>query len=44
MSDSFGDAASRVVISSIKDIDNLSNLILKCYEAEAAKHMFRKAA
>ncbi|MBW4539993.1 MAG: hypothetical protein KME43_12740 [Myxacorys chilensis ATA2-1-KO14] len=44
MSASFGDAASRVVISSVSDLDKLSNLILKCYEAEASKHIFRKVA
>lgn len=38
MSASMGDAASRVVISSVNDLDNLSDLILKCYETEAAKH------
>lgn len=37
MSASFGDAASRVVISSVSDLDKLSDLILKCYEAEASK-------
>jgi hypothetical protein len=37
MSASFGDAASRVLISSISDLDSLSNLILKCYETEASK-------
>ncbi|HEY9848535.1 MAG TPA: type I restriction endonuclease [Leptolyngbyaceae cyanobacterium] len=38
MSASFGDAKSRVIISSINDLDRLSDLILKCYETEAAKH------
>jgi predicted type IV restriction endonuclease len=38
MSASLGDAASRVVISSVDDLDKLSTLILKCYEVEAAKH------
>ncbi|NJO72793.1 MAG: restriction endonuclease subunit R [Leptolyngbyaceae cyanobacterium RM1_406_9] len=38
MSASLGDAASRVIISSIEDLDKLSSLILKCYEVEAAKH------
>lgn len=37
MSASFGDAASRVVISSVSDLDKLSDLILKCYETEASK-------
>jgi predicted type IV restriction endonuclease len=44
MSASFGDAASRVVISSISDLDILSDLILKCYEAEASKRTSGKAA
>jgi predicted type IV restriction endonuclease len=35
---SFGDAASRVLISSINDLDSLNNLILKCYEMESSKH------
>jgi hypothetical protein len=39
ISASLGDAASRVIISSINDLDNLSQLILKCYETEAAKHI-----
>lgn len=38
MSASFGDAASRVFINSVDDIDKLSSLILRCYEVEAAKH------
>jgi len=38
MSASLGDAASRVIISSIEDLDKLSSLILKCYEVESAKH------
>lgn len=38
MSASLGDAASRVVISSVGDLDNLSDLILRCYETEAARH------
>lgn len=38
MSASLGDAASRVILSSIGDLDKLSSLILKCYEVEAAKH------
>ncbi|MBD2071324.1 hypothetical protein H6F93_28050 [Leptolyngbya sp. FACHB-671] len=38
MSTSLGDAASRVIISSVGDLDKLSSLILKCYEVEAAKH------
>jgi predicted type IV restriction endonuclease len=37
MSASFGDATARVVISSISDLDILSDLILKCYESEALK-------
>lgn len=44
ISASIGDAASRVVISSVNDLDNLSELILKCYETEAAKHTSIKAA
>lgn len=44
MSASFGDAASRVVISSIDDLDRLAPLILACYEAEAAKHQSQLAA
>lgn len=38
MSASLGDATSRVIISSVNDLDQLSDLILKCYETEAAKH------
>ncbi|MBD2485718.1 type I restriction endonuclease [Planktothrix sp. FACHB-1365] len=38
ISASLGDAASRVIISSVNDLDQLSDLILKCYEAESAKH------
>jgi len=38
MAASLGDAASRVIISSVQDLDNLASLILKCYETEAAKH------
>ena len=38
LSASLGDATSRVIISSINDLDKLSGLILKCYETEAAKH------
>lgn len=41
---SLGDAASRVVISSVSDLDSLSDLILKCYETEASKRTSRKAA
>jgi len=37
MSASFGDATSRVIISSVSDLDILSDLILKCYETEASK-------
>jgi hypothetical protein len=33
-----GGATSRVIISSISDLDKLAPLILKCYETEAAKH------
>jgi predicted type IV restriction endonuclease len=43
MSASFGDAASRVVILSVCDLDNLSDLILKCYETEASKRTSVKA-
>ncbi|MBH8564300.1 restriction endonuclease subunit R [Nostoc sp. CENA67] len=35
---SLGDAASKVIIASVNDIDKLASLILRCYEAEAAKH------
>ncbi|BAY31924.1 hypothetical protein NIES2107_38100 [Nostoc carneum NIES-2107] len=35
---SLGDATSKVLISSINDFDKLGSLILRCYEAEAAKH------
>ncbi|MDZ8050912.1 MAG: type I restriction endonuclease [Aulosira sp. ZfuVER01] len=35
---SLGDAASKVFISSVSDIDKLASLILNCYEVEAAKH------
>lgn len=38
VSTSLGDAASRVVISSVDDLDKLAPLILKCYETESAKH------
>jgi predicted type IV restriction endonuclease len=34
-----GDAASRVLISSVNDLSQLSNLILKCYENEASKRV-----
>ena len=44
MSASFGDAASRVLISSVSDLDSLSDLILKCYEAEASKRTTGKAS
>lgn len=40
---SFGDATARVIISSINDLDILSDLILKCYETEAAKRTSGKA-
>jgi hypothetical protein len=33
-----GGAVSRVVISSVNDLDKLTSLILKCYETENAKH------
>ncbi|WAL59494.1 type I restriction endonuclease [Thermocoleostomius sinensis] len=39
MTASLGDATSRVIISSIEDLDKLTPLILKCYEAEASKHI-----
>jgi hypothetical protein len=32
-----GDAASKVIISSVSDLDKLAPLILRCYEKEAAK-------
>jgi len=35
---SLGDTASKVIISSVSDFDKLTLLILRCYEAEAAKH------
>ncbi|MCT7986488.1 type I restriction endonuclease [Laspinema sp. A4] len=38
VSASLGGAASRVVISDIRDLDKLAPLLLKCYETEAAKH------
>lgn len=44
MSASMGDAASRVVISSVNDLDRLSDLILRCYETEAARHSSLRAA
>lgn len=44
MSASLGDAASRVLISSVTDLDKLSNLILKCYEIEASRHSSVKVA
>jgi predicted type IV restriction endonuclease len=34
-----GDAASRIVISSVNDLPQLSDLILKCYENEASKRI-----
>jgi hypothetical protein len=43
MSSSLGDAKSKVIISSVSDLDLLRDLILKCYEAEAAKRTSRKA-
>jgi predicted type IV restriction endonuclease len=42
MSASFGDATARVIISSVDDLDILSDLILKCYESEASKRMSGK--
>jgi predicted type IV restriction endonuclease len=42
MSASFGDTTARVIISSIDDLDILSDLILKCYESEASKRTFGK--
>jgi len=44
MSASMGDAASRVIISSVNDLDTLADLILKCYETETARHSSQKAA
>ncbi|MGA8897202.1 MAG: type I restriction endonuclease [Planktothrix agardhii] len=38
ISASLGDAASKVIISSVNDLDQLSDLIIKCYETESAKH------
>ncbi|MES1026330.1 type I restriction endonuclease [Gloeocapsa sp. BRSZ] len=38
VSASVGDAASKVNITSVEDLDKLAALILKCYETEAAKH------
>jgi hypothetical protein len=38
VSASLGDAASKVNISSVNDLDKLAPLILRCYEKEAAKH------
>jgi len=35
---SLGDAASKVIISSVNDFDKLTSLILRCYEVEAVKH------
>ncbi|WP_373542658.1 restriction endonuclease subunit R [Chamaesiphon sp.] len=40
---SIGDAASRVIISSVSDLSRLNDLILKCYETEAAKRTVRAA-
>jgi hypothetical protein len=42
MSASFGDATARVIISSVNDLDILSDLILKCYESEASKRVSGK--
>lgn len=33
-----GDAASKVIISSVGDLEKLAPLILRCYEKEAARH------
>ena len=38
VSASFGDAASKVIISSVGDLEKLAPLILRCYEKEAARH------
>jgi predicted type IV restriction endonuclease len=38
VSTAFGGEVSRVVITSIEDLDKLKALVLKCYEAEAGKH------
>ncbi len=38
LSSSLGDAASKVTISDMNDLDKLAPLVLRCYEAEAAKH------
>ncbi|MBD2100204.1 type I restriction endonuclease [Leptolyngbya sp. FACHB-261] len=38
VSASLGDAVSKVIISSIDDLDVLAPLILKCYETEASRH------
>jgi len=38
LSSSLGDASSKVTISDMNDLDKLAPLILRCYEAEAAKH------
>lgn len=38
MSATLGDAKSRIIISSSSDLDNLSSLVLKCFETEALKH------
>jgi predicted type IV restriction endonuclease len=35
---SFGESASKVIISSLDDLDKLTPLIRKCYEVEALKH------
>lgn len=35
---SLGEAASRVVISSIDDLDKIASLILRCYEMESDRH------
>jgi hypothetical protein len=43
MSASLGDATSRVIISSVSDLDILGDLILKCYETEASKRVSGKA-
>jgi predicted type IV restriction endonuclease len=38
VSASMGGAASRILFSSIDDLDNLAPLILRCYEAESARY------
>lgn len=38
ISASLGGATSRVIITSVEDLDKLSNLIIRCYENEVIKH------